>query len=195
MTILPKPTLIIMIKEPVPGRVKTRLGRDIGRIPATWWFRHQTRALIKRLQDPGWTCVLAVSPDAAGIKSRFWPDHIARVGQGIGDLGQRMAHVMNAPLHGPVCIVGGDIPDIQPHHIARAFRTLGSRDFVFGPAPDGGFWLVGAKRTRALPKDLFQGITWSTPQTLADTVASLNGYRIGFCDELSDVDVAADLKR
>ena len=54
-------TLVIMVKEPRPGRVKTRLGRDIGMVGAAWWFRHQTRSLIRRLRDPRWQIVLAVA--------------------------------------------------------------------------------------------------------------------------------------
>ena len=187
------PTLIIMVKEPLPGRVKTRLGRDIGVIPATWWFRHQTRRLIRRMRDPRWNVILAVSPDYQGLTSRFWPNDIDRVGQGGGDLGVRMARLLNAPFRGPVCIIGGDIPTVQPTHIARAFAHLGSHDFVFGPATDGGFWLVGATRTAALPPDLFQGIEWSTPKTLKDTIATLGQRRVAYADQLSDVDQKTDL--
>lgn len=188
-----RPTLIVMVKEPLPGRVKTRLGRDIGVIPATWWFRHQTRRLIRRMRDPRWNIILAVSPDYQGLTSRFWPNSIERIGQGGGDLGARMARLLNAPHRGPVCIIGGDIPAISPAHIVRAFAQLGSNDFVFGPATDGGFWLVGAKRTAALPPDLFQGIEWSTPKTLKDTIATLGQRRVAYADQLSDVDQKTDL--
>ena len=188
-----RPTLIVMVKEPLPGRVKTRLGRDIGVIPATWWFRHQTRRLIRRMRDPRWNIILAVSPDYQGLTSRFWPNSIERIGQGGGDLGARMARLLNAPHRGPVCIIGGDIPAISPAHIVRAFAQLGSNDFVFGPATDGGFWLVGAKRTAALPPDLFQGIEWSTPKTLKDTIATLGQRRVAHADQLSDVDQKTDL--
>ena len=188
-----RPTLIVMVKEPLPGRVKTRLGRDIGVIPATWWFRHQTRRLIRRMRDPRWNVILAVSPDYQGLTSRFWPNSIERIGQGGGDLGARMARLLNAPHRGPVCIIGGDIPAISPAHIVRAFAQLGSHDFVFGPATDGGFWLVGAKRTAALPPDLFQGIEWSTPNTLKDTIATLGQRRVAYADQLSDVDQKTDL--
>ena len=60
-----------MVKEPHPGRVKTRLGRDLGLTRAAWWFRHQTRRLIRKLaQDQRWDTVLAVSPDVEGLESR-----------------------------------------------------------------------------------------------------------------------------
>jgi len=188
-----KPYLVIMLKEPRAGRVKTRLGRDIGMVPAAWWFRHQTARLIRRLDDPRWHLVLAVSPDRAGLTSRVWPAHIPRVAQGHGDLGQRMGRILRGFPPGPVVIVGGDIPGIRAHHIARAFRRLGRHDVVFGPATDGGFWLIGMKRTTRVPATLFQNVRWSSRFALADTLVSLAGQRIAQIDRLPDVDTAADL--
>ena len=56
--------LYIMLKEPRVGRVKTRLGRDIGAVAATWWFRHQVQRVLRELEDPRWDLTLAVAPDA-----------------------------------------------------------------------------------------------------------------------------------
>ena len=141
-----KPVLVIMIKEPRAGRVKTRLARDIGTIPATWWFRHQSARLIRSLRDPRWQLVLAVAPDPA-VTSRIWPADLPRIAQGQGDLGQRMARMLHGCGPGPVCLIGADIPGISRTHIARAFAALGQHDAVFGPALDGGYWLVGAKHS------------------------------------------------
>ncbi|OZO45538.1 hypothetical protein CGU37_28960, partial [Pseudomonas fluorescens] len=81
------------------------------------------------------------------------------------------------------------------HQVARAFRALGDHDAVFGPATDGGFWLVGMKRTRALPPDLFKGVRWSTEDTLTHCIAGLMGVRIALIETLADIDRAADLER
>lgn len=187
-------TLVIMVKEPRPGRVKTRLGRSIGMTAAAWWFRHQTAALIRRLQDPRWAVVLAVSPDFEGLQSRVWPAHLPRWPQGGGDLGCRMGRAFRDMPPGPVCLIGADIPDINCARIARAFDALGSHDAVFGPAPDGGYWLVGMKRARAVPATLFQNVRWSTQHALADTIASLGGASVALVDELRDVDTVDDLR-
>ena len=183
-----------MVKEPRPGRVKTRLARDIGPVAAAWWFRHQALALIRRLRDPRWQTLLAVSPDIAGMNCRVWPPRIPRLPQGKGDLGDRMDRVMRAAPPGPVCVIGADIPGITPSAIARAFAALGPGDIVFGPAEDGGFWLVGCRNAAAVPRGLFAGVRWSSAHTLSDTLANLNGLSVAMIDRLRDVDTLRDLQ-
>ena len=188
-------TLVVMVKEPRAGRVKTRLGRDIGMVPAAWWFRHSVRRLLCNVSDPRWDLLLAVSPDAEGLRSRIWPEHLPRIPQGRGDLGQRMARLLALPQKGPVVIIGGDIPGVRRHHIADAFAGLGSNRAVFGPATDGGYWLVGLKRSTPPPCGMFNGVRWSTEHALADTLATMPGYDPDFAAILQDVDTAADLTK
>ena len=188
-----KPTLIIMVKEPRPGRVKTRLGRDIGMVPAAWWFRHQTRRLLRRIQDPRWRIILAVSPDIEGSQSRIWPAHIPRWGQGTGHLGDRMARMLRTAHGAPACVIGADIPGITRRHIADAFKALGNHDATFGPAPDGGYWLIGLKHPARQPSGFLQGVAWSTDTALNDSAATLPGRRIAKIASLRDVDTIADL--
>lgn len=188
-------TLVVMVKEPRPGRVKTRLGRDIGHVAAAWWFRHQVTGLLRRLRDPRWDLVLAVSPDRAGVLSRVWPSDLPRIAQGRGDLGDRMARVFCAASSGPTCIIGADIPGIDRHRVARAFGKLRGADAVFGPAEDGGYWLIGLNVVRARPPgfSFLRDVRWSTEHALADTVAGLADHRVAYADRLQDVDTVADL--
>lgn len=185
--------LVVMVKEPRPGKVKTRLGRDIGMIDAAWWFRHQSCGLLRKIQHPCWQTVLAVSPDRDGMQSRAWPAHLSRWPQGRGDIGARMMRVIDQMPPGPVVIIGADIPDITAAHIRRAFSALGSAEVVFGPAVDGGFWLIGMKRNRPRPPGMFKDVRWSTEHALKDSIASLGGRRISLIDTLRDVDTSADL--
>jgi rSAM/selenodomain-associated transferase 1 len=188
-------TLVIFLKEPRPGRVKTRLGRDISMVGAAWWFRHQSARLIRRLDaDRRWRTVLAVTPDREGLASRVWPARLARWPQGPGDLGCRMGRALRAMPPGPVIIIGADIPGVIPAHVAEGFALLGRHDAVLGPAPDGGYWMIGLKRGgRAVPAGLFGGVRWSSAHALADTVASLAPLDVGFAATLRDVDEVADL--
>ncbi|NRB16902.1 MAG: glycosyltransferase [Rhodobacteraceae bacterium] len=187
-----KPTLIIMLKLPQPGRVKTRLGRDLGMVAAAWWSRHHATRLIRRLRDPRWQIVLAVTPDRA-LSARLWPADLPRIPQGRGDLGQRMARLLAAMPRGPTCLIGADIPDISRRHIIRAFTALGNHDAAFGPALDGGYWLVGLKHPHRQPHCIFTDVRWSSEHALSDSLASLPGYRIALTDSLRDVDTIADL--
>lgn len=180
-----------MVKEPRPGRVKTRLGRDIGFTTAAWWFRHQTRRLIRRLTDPRWDLLLAVSPDREGLQSRIWPDHIARLPQGPGNLGDRMARMLRS-TPGPTLVVGADIPAITNAHIAQSFQSLEQNASILGPAPDGGYWLVGLKHPARAPQTLFQNVRWSTKHALQDTAKTLP-KPTALTTTLQDIDTAADL--
>lgn len=188
-------TLIVMLKEPRLGRVKTRLGRGIGAVPATWWFRHQVKRLLREIADPRWQIVLAVSPDNQALNNRIWPKHLPRVPQGRGDLGARMLHLLNLPQKGPVVLIGGDIPDVRCQHIAAAFAKLGSNKVVFGPATDGGFWLVGLKRTTPASRDMFKRVRWSTEHALADTLITMPDDTPAMVAMLQDVDTIADLAK
>lgn len=189
-----RPRLVIMLKEPRPGRVKTRLGRDIGMVEAAWWFRHQCARLLRRVEDPRWDTLLAVTPDREGLASRIWPGHLPRLPQGAGDLGVRMLRLFRTVPPGPVLIVGADIPGVDRRHIARAFAALGRADAVIGPAPDGGYWLIGLRRSAPPPSGLFDNVRWSSAHARADTLRNLHGVRTVFVDELADVDRIEDLR-
>jgi uncharacterized protein len=178
-----------MAKVPVVGGTKTRLAHEIGTGAATRFARQATAALLQRVtRDPRWQTILAVAPDAA-VASRCWPSGIVRVRQGRGDLGQRMQRIMARMPPGPVVIVGTDIPGITPALIAAAFRRLGRNDAVFGPAEDGGYWLVGMRRRPRLLRP-FTDVRWSSEHALADTLANLEGRTVAFLATLNDVDDA-----
>lgn len=189
-----RPRLIVMVKAPQAGRVKTRLGRGIGMAAAAIWYRHQLRRLFRTLRDPRWEVVLAVAPDRA-MHARRWPAGFARVPQGGGDLGARMARLLRSAPPGPAIVIGSDIPGITRAHIARGFRALGRHDAVFGPAPDGGYWLIGLARRGRVPPGILKDVRWSGPHALADSERSLSGLSIAHVDLLADVDEAADLTR
>ena len=93
---------------------------------------------------------------------------------------------------GPMVVIGSDIPGITRRHIAEAFQRIGADDWVLGPATDGGYWLVGARRRPRVIAP-FAGVRWSTAHALEDTLANLAGQKIGFLESLQDVDDGADL--
>jgi rSAM/selenodomain-associated transferase 1 len=188
--------LVVFARSPALGRGKRRLARDIGDLAALRFERLMLARLLRRLRrDRRWHLRLAVAPDPALQRKRLWPRGIPIIGQGGGDLGERMRHALATCPPGPAVLIGTDIPALGPHHIAAAFRLLGQHDLVFGPARDGGFWLVGARRSLCLPP-LFSAVRWSGPHALEDVLANLPRHvSVGFAARLDDVDDGASFRR
>ncbi|MFO1027035.1 MAG: TIGR04282 family arsenosugar biosynthesis glycosyltransferase [Acetobacteraceae bacterium] len=179
-------TVIVFARAPRLGTVKRRLARDIGDRAA---LRFHTATLTGLLRDLAacrrFDVVLAVTPDRAFVRL---PPRVGRIGQGHGDLGARMARALRR--YRRVALMGCDIPDAGAADVRAAFRALGSVDAVFGPAQDGGYWLIGLGPRR--PRDLFGAVRWSTEHALADTLRQFHRHRVAFIRRLADVDTVAE---
>ncbi len=154
-----------MAKSPRLGGVKRRLSQEIGGTEAIRFYRAcLTHTLMRLGADSRWQTLLAVTPDAE-VTAPVWPGcHSSRIGilpQGRGDLGHRMQALFERLPPGPVVIVGSDIPGIGATEIARAFSLLGRADAVLGPAEDGGYWLIGLKRSPRVVRP-FAAVRWSS---------------------------------
>lgn len=184
--------LIVMARAPRYGVGKRRLAAGAGELAAWRFQRINLSRLLRRLgRDPRWQLSVAVTPDDGALPRDA--GRIARQPQGRGDLGARMGRALSAAPGGPTILIGADIPAISPAEIARAFHLLGGNDWVFGPAEDGGYWLIGARRRPHLRLP-FAGVRWSHPDTLADTLANLKTKRVAFVAQLADVDEVSDLR-
>ena len=181
--------LVIMAKSPRMGRVKTRLALDIGTHKAWSFYRHNLNSVVNSLaKNSSWKTWLSVSPDDSIVENHIWPAKAQRIRQGLGDLGQRMNKIMEQIPIGPTIIIGADIPEINPSHITEAFKLLGHKDTVLGPAQDGGYWLVGQRR-RPRTISLFANVRWSSTHTLADTMQNIPRLvSTGYVTKLSDID-------
>ena len=191
--------LVLFARQPRLGAVKRRLAADIGAVAAHRFYRRTLRDVAWRLgRDRRWKTWLAVTPDSATDARGAWPapPGTSIIGQGGGNLGARMARPLSDFPPGPVVIVGNDIPDIEVGDIAAAFGALGDNDLVFGPAADGGYWLVGARRRPMVPRHLFENVRWSSEHALADTLANVPPRcRVAVVAEHSDVDDGAAWRR
>jgi len=187
----PRPArhVVVFVKAPRLGQVKSRLAAGVGALQALRFYRETTeRLLVALARDVRWRTLVATTPHRARY-GRFWGPGFPRLDQGPGDLGRRMARAFRALPPGPAVIVGSDIPALSRRHIWAALQALGGRDAVIGPARDGGYWLIGLKRSRPLPSDLFDHVRWSSHHALADTRASLpKRYTVALLDTLEDVD-------
>jgi hypothetical protein len=157
-------------------------------------FRTMTERTIAEAEGGPWRTVLAVDPPWAVHKTAsFWPRRLPRVVQGPGDLGARMGRVFQNVQTGPVIIIGADAPDLRTRHLREALHKLRGADAVFGPAEDGGYWLIGLARRRSAPR-LFDGVRWSTKHALADTLKTLpEKFDVRMLETLRDIDEAKDL--
>ena len=187
------PILIVFIRAPYLGAIKNRLAVGIGAIAARQFYIKTTLKLIAGVsRNMPWQTILFVTPDAAAMQGRFWPPCIKQIPQGYGTLGERMERALLNFPNQPVAIIGSDIPDISKTHIKKAFAAVGRSDLVFGPSPDGGYWLVGA-RVGGLARGLFRNIRWSSEHALGDTLRNTGIRRVELIEELNDIDNAQDL--
>lgn len=198
--------LIVFLKNPAPGRVKTRLATGIGDEKALRIYIELLRITAQAVKNLAGTSIFlyfneAPSGDACAEKHqarvdtfRNGNDCIVAV-QTATDLGKRMLNAFEeVKKQGfeKICIIGTDCPDISTGLLEEAFRALDTRDLVIGPAFDGGYYLLGMKQVHAL---LFGDKNWSTPSVLESTLADAQkaGLSVALLRELHDVDDADDL--
>jgi rSAM/selenodomain-associated transferase 1 len=165
----PARTILVFVKFPEPGRVKTRLAQTIGMARAAEMYRAWIGQVFGKLQALRSSSRLIGYYDGAPIDEFAAWEKMADDwwAQPDGDLGQRLAAGFEAgfALGGPVIALGTDCLEIDPELVLQAFQELAWNDVVFGPASDGGYYLVGAAQSRP---NLFDRIRWSSPFTLTD---------------------------
>jgi len=192
-----KDRLVVLLKAPRPGWVKTRLAAALGPDGAVAAYRELVAAIRRNLAD--WPGVeLRHAPDDAGAELAEWlQPGWSLAPQGGGDLGARLTRTFAEHFSQGaerVVVIGADCPEVTVEDIAAALDALKVCDVVLGPAQDGGYWLVGL---RAPQPDLFREIAWSTAEVLAQTEAKarVGGLGVRRLRALSDVDTWADWQR
>ncbi|PWG64040.1 TIGR04282 family arsenosugar biosynthesis glycosyltransferase [Sediminicurvatus halobius] len=191
--------VLVFAKAPVPGRVKTRLARRLGRRAAAGLYRGMLAQTVAMAAEA------RVAPVELWVTPRRHPalDAMARRHglvqrvQPPGDLGQRMERASRYVLGrgGPVVIIGGDCTGLTARHLAAAMAALAAgRDAVFAPAPDGGYTLVGLARPAPA---LFRAVPWGTSAVLAETLQRVRRARldVALLSAADDLDNLADLRR
>lgn len=173
--------VIVLARIPYMGSVKTRLAKGIGVGAATKLYRAMTAHTIE--QAAGARSFVAQTPD------KTHDDIFSKsLKQGGGDLGQRLERL--AKKFAPVIFLGTDSPTFTRKVLTDAIEGLKAHDIVVAPAFDGGYSLIGL-RNGAVP--LFRNVRWSSPHTLADTLANVPHKRIKFLPPLLDIDEVEDL--
>ncbi len=191
--------MLVFVRAPELGRVKTRLAAAIGNPAALRVYRRLAEHTLREaaaLADEGVQLRVHHTPADAGDAVRAWlGDGPVYLPQADGDLGARMedafARAFAAGAERGV-IVGSDLPDLSADLLRRAFDALDAHPAVLGPARDGGYYLLGL--THPVP-GIFDGIAWSTPGVLHATLKRFQAAEIepAMLEELADVDEAGDL--
>lgn len=188
--------LIVFIKNPEKGKVKTRLAKTIGDEKALQVYMSLLRITFDAIRNVN--CNKAIFSTGFGQNSVQIGDHgyLKFVQWGNG-LGEKMSNAFQTGFianYKKVLVIGSDCPEISNAIIVDAFRLLDENEVVIGPAADGGYYLIGMKKTHP---GLFTNKNWSTDSVLAETIADLKktGLTYKLLPVLSDVDEEDDLKK
>jgi len=186
-----KSLVIVFVKNIKLGTVKTRLAKTIGNYGAFEVYTELVKITEKATQN------LAIDKRvyfSNAIVNNQWKDEFKTVQQG-GDLGERMLNAFEDGFndgYDRIVLIGSDLPDINSNHILNGLNALDANDVVFGPAEDGGYYLVGMSQ---LVPQIFQNKPWSQPNLLKTTLEELNhnNTSVGLLEVLNDIDTYEDL--
>ena len=184
--------LIIFIKNPVTGKVKTRLAADTGNEGALEIYNYLLSSTRKIADEADATRYLMYS-DYVNYTDE-WPESMyIKLAQTGVDLGDRMYNAFSA-VHksgDKTIIIGSDCPYLTYQIIEDGFKMLDSHDLVFGPTEDGGYYLLGMKSNF---KELFENIEWSTDKVLEQSIQSIKDLNLTYSllPVLEDIDTLTD---
>ncbi len=184
--------LLIFVKNPILGKVKTRLAKDLGTRVALAVYAdllQQTRKIAEEAQVDIELYYSDFIPE-----QDVWSDlNCNKNLQAPGDLGARLMKAIESQKTGKLVVIGSDCYDLSARHIQEAFQALEKNELVLGPANDGGYYLIGMKQGDS---DYFKAISWSTEKVLSQTLAIANkkNSQVYLLEELIDLDTFEDLK-
>lgn len=189
--------LIIFLKAPVPGLVKTRLADAYGVDKACNIYKELTETILHAVQK--WrneTILFYYPPDGKSIITDWLGEAYQLVAQTGDDIGEKMK---NAFVYGfnkgaeKIVLIGTDIPELDEKTIEDAYLSLQNNDCVIGPSTDGGYYLIGLNR-RQFRKEIFENIHWSTDSVLQDTLGIIRTFKLSadLLDFKTDIDTPGD---
>lgn len=189
----------IFIKYPEPGKVKTRLARDVGKEKAAEVCKHLVEKAMHTTRPSGNDfdrVIFYDPPDRLRDFARWFPgEHFIQ--QRGRDVGERMDNAIRDLLNRgakKAVVTGADIPDLTAVIILEAFAVLDHADVAIGPATDGGYYLIGMK---APHPEIFRDIIWSTDTVLEESISRIrqSGWTCRAVQTLSDIDTLEDYHR
>ena len=191
--------LIIFLKYPQAGKVKTRLAKEIGRQNAAGLYRVFVEVVLKRTKDKNFKRLIFYAPRDKGREIKKWlgNNELEFHPQKGKDLGERLCNAFqfafNQPSIRKVVAIGTDSPLIDRKVVTTAFNSLETKQCVLGPAIDGGYYLIGLS---SFSGHVFKGIHWGTKKVLSQTIRGLRESKINhrFLKVSCDIDTHDDLR-
>ncbi len=188
--------LVIMLKNPIPGTVKTRLAKDIGDAAALKVYEKLLQRVLEVTTNLE-TDVFLFYSDTINRADIFPIARYKKYTQCSGDLGIRMDYAFSIPFkneYKQVVMMGADCYELTQNHIESAFSALAQHDFVIGPAMDGGYYLIGMKKWH---RWVLQDKSWSTSELLSETIKDITAHQQTYVllEQLSDIDVLEDAQK
>jgi rSAM/selenodomain-associated transferase 1 len=190
--------LIVFVKSPEAGGVKSRLAADIGEEKARRLYMHFVEDLLDSLDKGDFRLkIFFHPPDQQNVVAKWLGHRRHYEPQQGNDLGERMKNAFEKCFSDgfeSVILVGGDIPDMTGEIVNEGFADLKSSDAVIGPSHDGGYYLIGFRSGTFVP-DVFTGISWGTGGVMKSTrdILEDKGVRLSFLPLWRDIDTCEDL--
>ena len=175
-----KNLVIVFVKNATIGSVKTRLAKTIGNYGALEVYKDLIKVTQQAVEEVNTDVRIYFSKT---IENTQWPAYHKKVQQG-ENLGERMLNAFKdgfSDNYKNIVLIGSDLPDISSIHIEKGLESLKKSDVTFGPAEDGGYYLIGLGR---LIPEIFKNKPWSQPHLLQTTLQELHNLNISvgiFC--------------
>lgn len=188
--------LILFVKYPDPGRVKTRLGEEIGFYKAARIYETLVTELLQDLAPGNYELVICVDPakQISSYAQRFGSQYVYWLQEG-QDLGERMAGAFHRAFKegfARVLLMGSDVPLMDDKGISDFFHALDSSEMVIGPAEDGGYYLIGFQNGAEFDP-VFHDIPWSSSVVFEKTMKMAQGLNCTVEKTWFDIDTVREL--
>lgn len=190
--------ILLFVKYPVAGQVKTRLAEHVGQNVATDLYKSFVADILTTLHTLSVNFKIVFCPPDAENQFQQWLGEKYSYAPQIGlDLGQRMKNAFLQAFNegfNKVVIIGSDSPDLPAEYLELAFKAFKTNDVVLGPSSDGGYYLIGFVKDKFSP-EVFERICWSTENVFEQTINTLkhSKHKLYVLPLWHDIDTSADL--
>lgn len=190
--------VIVFLRVPEPGQVKTRLAKDLDQNLVLELYEALVRDTLESVSAAG-SLVICFTPERKAARLRDWLGikamYLAQTGN---DLGQRMSNAFQAVFSKgfkKAVLIGTDIPQLDEGVLRQAFEKLDHNDTVIGPSADGGYYLIGSLKD-GFCDSIFKDMDWSTPGVFEQTLTAIKekGMSVGLLKVLNDIDTIDDFR-